>query len=430
MDKIVIEGGVPLSGEVTISGAKNAALPIMAATLLAPGEHTLINVPPLADIRTTKRLLSTMGVIFQEGEAPPGEIGGVPWEAPPLRVDTRNLSGWEATYDLVKTMRASVLVLGPLVGRERRARVSLPGGCAIGARPINLHLKGLEAMGVKISLQQGYVEADAKRLRGAEIYFETPTVTGTENLMMAAVLAKGTTVIKNAAMEPEVGDLARFLVSMGARIDGIDTDVLAIHGVQELRPTTYTVMSDRIEAGTYLAAAAITQGEVTLVNAPIPHLTAIMGKFTEAGVRLTVEPGRLTVHPGGSLTGVDIRTLPYPGFPTDMQAQFMALMSLARGASVITETIFENRFMHVSELRRLGADINVSGNLAVVRGRRQLMGAPVMATDLRASASLIIAGLAAQGTTEVHRVYHLDRGYAHLVEKLSALGARIKRVPA
>jgi UDP-N-acetylglucosamine 1-carboxyvinyltransferase len=345
-------------------------------------------------------------------------------------VDTRNLSGWEAPYDLVKTMRASVLVLGPLLGRERRARVSLPGGCAIGARPINLHLKGLEAMGVKISLQQGYVEADAKRLRGAEIHFEAPTVTGTENLMMAATLAKGTTVIKNAAMEPEVGDLARFLVSMGARIDGIDTDVLAIHGVPELRPTTYTIMSDRIEAGTYLAAAAITKGEVTLVNAPIPHLTAIMGKFTEAGVRLTVEPGRLMVHPGGNLTGVDIRTLPYPGFPTDMQAQFMALMSLARGASVITETIFENRFMHVSELRRLGADINVSGNLAVVRGRRQLMGAPVMATDLRASASLVIAGLAAQGTTEIHRVYHLDRGYAHLVEKLSALGARIRRMPA
>ncbi|MFZ5453681.1 MAG: UDP-N-acetylglucosamine 1-carboxyvinyltransferase [Thermodesulfobacteriota bacterium] len=430
MDKIVIEGGVPLRGEVMISGAKNAALPIMAATLLAPGEHCLINVPPLADIRTTKRLLGEMGVVFHEGESPPGETGGVPWEAPPLRVDTSNLSGWEASYDLVKTMRASVLVLGPLVGRERRARVSMPGGCAIGARPINLHLKGLEAMGVKISLQQGYVEADAKRLKGAEIHFETPTVTGTENLMMAAVLAKGTTVLKNAAMEPEVGDLARFLVSMGGRIEGIDTDILTIHGVKDLRPSTYTIMSDRIEAGTYLAAAAITKGEVTLVNAPIPHLTAIMGKFTEAGVSLTVEPGRLKVHPGGSLTGVDIRTLPYPGFPTDMQAQFMALMSLARGASVITETIFENRFMHVSELRRLGADINVSGNLAVVRGRRQLQGAPVMATDLRASASLIIAGLAAQGATDILRVYHLDRGYAHLVEKLSALGARIRRMPA
>jgi UDP-N-acetylglucosamine 1-carboxyvinyltransferase len=427
MDKIIIEGGVPLSGEVPISGAKNAALPILAATLLAPGEHTLINLPPLADIRTTRRLLTTMGVTFQDGEAPPREPGGVPWESPPVKVDTRNLTSWEAPYELVKTMRASVLVLGPLVGRERQARVSLPGGCAIGARPINLHLKGLEAMGVKITLHQGYVEADARRLKGAEIYFEAPTVTGTENLMMAATLAKGTTVLKNAAMEPEVGDLARFLTSMGARIEGIDTDILTIYGVKELHPTTYTIMSDRIEAGTYLAAAAITRGEVTLVNAPVPHLTAIMGKFTEAGVRLTVEPGRLTVHPGGGLTGVDIRTLPYPGFPTDMQAQFMALMSLARGASVISETIFENRFMHVSELRRLGADINVSGNLAVVRGRRQLQGAPVMATDLRASASLVVAGLAAEGATEILRVYHLDRGYAHLVEKLSALGARIRR---
>ena len=326
-------------------------------------------------------------------------------------------------------MRAAVLVLGPLVARARQARVSLPGGCAIGARPIDLHLKGLEAMGVKINLAQGYVEADARRLRGAEIYFDTVTVTGTENLMMAATLAKGTTVIRNAAMEPEVGDLARFLVAMGAQIEGIDSDVLTIHGVRDLQPASYTIMSDRIEAGTYLAAAALTRGEVTLLNAPTPHLTAVMGKFTEAGVRLTAEPGRVTVHPGGALIGVDIRTHPYPGFPTDMQAQFMALMSLARGASVITETIFENRFMHVSELTRLGADITVSGNLAVVRGRKQLQGAPVMATDLRASASLVVAGLAAAGTTEILRVYHLDRGYAHLVEKLAALGARITRVP-
>ncbi len=428
MDKIIIEGGVPLQGQIPISGAKNAALPILAATLLAPGEHVLLNVPPLADIRTTKRLLGTMGVTFLEGEAPPAEPGRVPWESPPLRVNTRELTSCEAPYDLVKTMRASVLVLGPLVARERRARVSLPGGCAIGARPINLHLKGQEAMGVKITLSQGYVEADARRLKGAEIYFDTPTVTGTENLLMAATLAKGTTILKNAAMEPEVGDLARFLTSMGARIEGIDTEILTIHGVKELRPSTYSIMSDRIEAGTYLAAAAITRGEVTLINAPVPHLTAVMGKFTEAGVRLTAEPGRLTVHAGGSLTGVDIRTLPYPGFPTDMQAQFMALMSVARGASIITENIFENRFMHVSELRRLGADINVSGNLAVVRGIRQLQGAPVMATDLRASASLVIAGLAAQNATEILRVYHLDRGYAHLVEKLAALGARIRRV--
>ena len=425
MDKIVIEGGLPLNGEVLISGAKNAALPILAATLLAPGEHRLDNVPPLADIRTCKRLLGNLGVRFKEVEAEKGGHLG-----PPLLVDSSDLEGYEAPYELVKTMRAAVLVLGPLVARARKARVSLPGGCAIGARPIDLHLKGLEAMGVKINLSQGYVEADARRLRGAEIYFETVTVTGTENLMMAATLAKGTTVIKNAAMEPEVGDLARFLVAMGAQIEGIDSDILTIHGVRDLKPASYTIMSDRIEAGTYLAAAAITKGEVTLVNAPVPHLTAIMGKFTEAGVRLSAEKGSITVHSGGNLTGVDIRTHPYPGFATDMQAQFMALMSVARGASVIAETIFENRFMHVSELIRLGADITVNGNLAVVRGRRQLQGAPVMATDLRASASLVVAGLAAAGTTEVLRVYHLDRGYANLVEKLAALGARIKRVSA
>jgi UDP-N-acetylglucosamine 1-carboxyvinyltransferase len=417
MDKIVIEGGVPLSGEVPISGAKNAALPILAATLLAPGEHRLHHIPPLADISTIKKLLGNLGVTFRE-------------EGDALVVDTGNLTGAEAPYELVKTMRAAVLVLGPLVARARQARVSLPGGCAIGARPINLHLKGLEAMGVKIVLHQGYVEANARRFHGAEIHFDTPTVTGTENLMMAAALAPGTTVLKNAAMEPEVGDLARFLAAMGADIEGIDTEILTIHGVDKLTPATYAVMPDRIEAGTYLVAAAITKGEVTLVNAPVPHLTALMGKLTEAGVRLTAEPGKITVHPGGTLIGVDIRTLPYPGFPTDMQAQFMALMSVARGASVITETIFENRFMHVSELRRLGADITVSGNLAVVRGRRQLQGAPVMATDLRASASLVVAGLAAEGTTEVLRVYHLDRGYAHLVEKLANLGARIRRVAA
>ncbi len=473
MDKIVIEGGIPLKGEVTISGAKNAALPILAATMLAPGVHRLYNVPPLADIRTAKRLLAKLGMKFKEpaplfDQGGEGETGGEKGEhkvrpyggeslgvgsekgghgGPPhvrgkgdaderggalpesfLEVDSSGLSGWEAPYEMVKTMRAAVLVLGPLVARMRQARVSLPGGCAIGARPINLHLKGLEAMGVKIHLREGYVEADARKLHGAEIYFETTTVTGTENLMMAAALAKGTTVLKNAAMEPEVGDLARFLVAMGAKIEGIDTDILTIHGVKELSPATYTIMSDRIEAGTYMAAAAITKGDVILLNAPAPHLTAVLGKFTEAGVRLSAGPGIIGVHPGGALNGVDIRTLPYPGFPTDMQAQFMALMSLARGASVITETIFENRFMHVSELRRLGADITVSGSHAIVRGRKTLQGAPVMATDLRASACLVVAGLAAQGATEIHRVYHLDRGYANLVEKLSALGARIRRV--
>ncbi len=333
MDKIVIEGGLPLHGEVLISGAKNAALPILCATLLAPGEHRLDNVPPLADIRTCKRLLGNLGARFKEAPATAGGDVGPPLQGPPLLVDTSDLEGYEAPYELVKTMRAAVLVLGPLVARARQARVSMPGGCAIGARPIDLHLKGLEAMGVKINLAQGYVEADARRLHGAEIYFETVTVTGTENLMMAATLAKGTTVIKNAAMEPEVGDLARFLVAMGAEIEGIDSDILTIHGVRDLKPASYTIMSDRIEAGTYLAAAAITKGEVTLANAPVPHLTAIMGKFTEAGVRLSAEKGSITVHSGGNLTGVDIRTHPYPGFATDMQAQFMALMSVARGAS-------------------------------------------------------------------------------------------------
>jgi UDP-N-acetylglucosamine 1-carboxyvinyltransferase len=416
MDKIVIEGGVPLAGEVAISGAKNAALPILAATLLAPGVHRLYNVPALADIRTIKRLLGIMGVKFEDGD--------------PLVVDSTQLTGWMAPYELVKTMRAAVLVLGPLVARARQASVSLPGGCAIGARPINLHLKGLEAMGVKITLNQGYVEAKAKRFQGAEIHLDTPTVTGTENLMMAATLAKGTTRLVNAAQEPEVTDLAQYLVAMGARIEGIGTDVLTIHGVEALHPASYTVMSDRIEAGTYLAAAAITHGQVTITNAPLRHLTAILEKLHGAGVRSTVEGSSIHVQGGGSLHGVDVKTLPYPGFPTDMQAQFMALMSVAKGASVITETIFEDRFIHVGELKRLGADITISGNQAVVRGRRQLSGAPVMATDLRASASLIIAGLAAQGTTEVHRIYHLDRGYAQLTEKLAALGARIKRVAA
>jgi UDP-N-acetylglucosamine 1-carboxyvinyltransferase len=413
MDKIVIEGGVPLSGEVKISGAKNAALPIIAATLLAPGEHRLYNVPPLADIRTAKRLLGLMGVQFADGD--------------PLGVDSSRLTGWMAPYETVKTMRAAVLVLGPLVARARQASVSLPGGCAIGARPIDQHLKGLEAMGVKITLNQGYVEAKAKRLRGADITLDLPTVTGTENLMMAASLAQGTTRIINAAQEPEVTDLARFLTAMGANIEGIGTDILTIHGVEGLTPTPYTIMSDRIEAGTYLAAAAITRGQVAISNAPLAQMSAVLEKFQEAGVRLSLEDDRIMVEQAGSLNGVDVKTRPYPGFPTDMQAQFMALMSLAKGASVITETIFENRFMHVSELRRLGADITVTGNLAVVRGGKHLQGAPVMATDLRASASLVIAGLAAAGTTEVLRVYHLDRGYAQLVEKLSALGARISR---
>jgi UDP-N-acetylglucosamine 1-carboxyvinyltransferase len=417
MDKIVIAGGVPLKGEVVISGAKNAALPILAATLLAPGSHTLLNVPNLADIRTAKKLLANLGARFSDG--PEG-----------LLVDSSELVSWEAPYDLVKTMRAAVLVLGPLVARMGKARVSLPGGCAIGARPINLHLKGLEEMGVKVTLAHGYVEAAVKRLEGAEIILDFPTVTGTENLLMAATLARGRTVIKNAAQEPEVSDLALFLRAMGAQIEGIGSDVLTIHGVKQLQPARYRVMSDRIEAGTYLAAAAITRGEVTIRRAPVEHLTAVIDKYIEAGLRLKVDQDVISIKPGGPLAGVDVKTMPYPGFPTDMQAQFMATMALARGVSVITETIFEKRFMHISELRRLGADIVVSGNQAVVRGVKSLQGAPVMATDLRASASLILAGLGAQGQTEVHRVYHLDRGYEKIEEKLSALGAKIWREKA
>jgi UDP-N-acetylglucosamine 1-carboxyvinyltransferase len=417
MDKIVIAGGIPLKGEVVISGAKNAALPILAATLLAPGSHTLSNVPNLADIRTAKKLLANLGARFSDG--PEG-----------LLVDSSELVSWEAPYDLVKTMRAAVLVLGPLVARMGKARVSLPGGCAIGARPINLHLKGLEEMGVKVTLAHGYVEAAVKRLEGAEIILDFPTVTGTENLLMAATLARGRTVIKNAAQEPEVSDLALFLQAMGAQIEGIGSDVLTIHGVKQLQPASYRVMSDRIEAGTYLAAAAITRGEVTIRRAPVEHLTAVIDKYIEAGLRLKVDQDVISIKSGGPLAGVDVKTMPYPGFPTDMQAQFMATMALARGVSVITETIFEKRFMHISELRRLGADIVVSGNQAVVRGAKSLQGAPVMATDLRASASLILAGLGAQGQTEVHRVYHLDRGYEKIEEKLSALGAKIWREKA
>src|SRR4030042_701274 len=329
MDEIVIDGGVPLNGEVIISGAKNAALPIMAAPLLAPGVHRLLNVPPLADIRTFKKVLGLMGVSFEDQGAGKDT----------LVVDSSRLTGWMAPYEVVKTMRAAVLVLGPLVARARQASVSLPGGCAIGARPIDQHLKGLEAMGGKITLNQGYVEAKAKELRGAEITLDIPTVTGTENLMMAAVLAEGTTRIHHDAQEPEVADLARFLLAMGAKMEGLGSDVLTIQGVETLTPTTYAVMSDRIEAGTYLAAAAITKGRVTITNAPMDYMSTVLEKCHEAGARFSVTDNNILVEPGGTLTGVDVKTLPYPGFPTDMQAQFMALMSLARGASAITATI-------------------------------------------------------------------------------------------
>jgi UDP-N-acetylglucosamine 1-carboxyvinyltransferase len=416
MDKIRIQGGIPLKGKVVLSGAKNAALPIMSAALLTDGWVTLSNLPALRDIQTEKRLLSFLGASFEEG---PEET---------LRINASKIDRFEAPYDLVKTMRASILVLGPLVARFGRARVSLPGGCAIGARPINLHLAGLELMGARINLKHGYVEAKAQQLRGAEIIFDIPTVTGTENLMMAACLAKGKTSIGNAAKEPEIVDLANFLIAMGAEIEGAGTDVITIRGVSHLHPAPYRIMPDRIEAATYMTAAGITGGEITLVGYDGSCLETVMVKLREAGLEFTQKKAGLTIHGPQKIKSVSLTTRPYPGFPTDMQAQFMALMSLGQDTSLIKETIFENRFMHVSELRRMGADIEVSGNQAVIKGVSRLLGAPVMATDLRASASLVLAGLAADGTTEISRVYHLDRGYEGLEKKLLPLGARIARI--
>jgi UDP-N-acetylglucosamine 1-carboxyvinyltransferase len=416
MDKIRIKGGIPLKGKVVLSGAKNAALPIMSATLLTDGWSTLSNLPGLRDIQTEKKLLSFLGASFEERP-----------EAT-LRINSSKIDRLEAPYDLVKTMRASILVLGPLVARFGRARVSLPGGCAIGARPINLHLSGLESMGAHIDLKHGYVEAKARHLRGAEIIFDIPTVTGTENLMMAACLAKGKTIIGNAAKEPEVVDLANFLTVMGAQIEGAGTDIITIQGVSVLKPAEYKIMPDRIEAATYMVAAGITGGEITLDGYDGSCVETVVVKLREAGLEFSQKKTGLTVHGHRKIKSASITTQPYPGFPTDMQAQFMALMSLGQETSIIKETIFENRFMHVSELRRMGADIQVSGNQAVVKGVSRLLGAPVMATDLRASASLVLAGLAADGTTEISRVYHLDRGYEGLEKKLLPLGARIERI--
>jgi len=416
MDKILIHGGRTLKGRVSLSGAKNAALPIMAAALLTEGISTLTNLPALRDIQTHKKLLSWLGVSLEE--VSPST----------LRLDSSQVKGWDAPYDLVKTMRASILVLGPLVARLGKARVSLPGGCAIGARPINLHLKGLEQMGARLELKHGYVEAKARQLKGAEIVFDLPTVTGTENLMMAAALAKGKTTLANAAREPEVVDLANFLKRMGARIEGAGTDIITVEGVPSLHPATYRVMPDRIEAGTYLVAAGITGGEITLTDYDGSCLEALIMKLKETGVEFSQNKIGLTASGPRKPKSVSLTTRPYPGFPTDMQAQFMALMSVSQDTSIIQETIFENRFMHVSELRRMGADIQVSGNQAVVKGVSRLNGAPVMATDLRASASLVLAGLRAEGVTEISRVYHLDRGYETLEKKLSGLGAKIERI--
>ena len=419
MDQIHIEGGARLEGEVRVSGSKNATLPLMAAALLGEGATTLRNVPDLADVTTLLELLRTMGVDAQR--VPGAERHGVRVHAPPDVVP-------EAPYDLVRKMRASVLVLGPLLGRFGRAHVSLPGGCAIGARPIDQHLKGFRALGAEILLEGGYVEARAKRLRGATVRFDKITVTGTENVLMAAVLAEGTTVLENAAREPEVEDLARALVSMGARIQGAGTDLITIEGVPRLAGVEHSVIPDRIEAGTLLVAAAITGGDVHVQGAVPAHLDAVVGKLREAGCTVVPTAEGLRCRGPDIPDAVDLQTTEHPGFPTDMQAQLMALLSVARGTSVVSENIFENRFMHVAELRRMGADIRVEGHTAVVKGVHTLSGAPVMATDLRASASLILAGLRAAGTTRVARVYHLDRGYEGLERKLQSLGARTTRV--
>jgi UDP-N-acetylglucosamine 1-carboxyvinyltransferase len=419
LDQIHIDGGTRLEGEVRVSGSKNATLPLMAAALLGEGPTTLRNVPDLADVTTLLELLRTMGV--DAHRVPGAERHVVRVHAPPSVTP-------EAPYDLVRKMRASVLVLGPLLARFGRARVSLPGGCAIGARPIDQHLKGFRALGAEILLEGGYVEARAERLRGATVRFDTITVTGTENVLMAAVLAEGTTVLENAAREPEVEDLARALNAMGARIQGAGTDLMVVEGVSRLSGTEHTVIPDRIEAGTLLVAAAITRGDVHVHGAVPAHLDAVVGKLREAGCTVAPTADGLRCKGPEVPEPVDLHTTEHPGFPTDMQAQLMALLSVARGTSVVSENIFENRFMHVAELRRMGADIRVEGHTAVVKGVHTLSGAPVMATDLRASASLILAGLRAAGTTRVARVYHLDRGYEGLERKLQTLGARTTRV--
>jgi UDP-N-acetylglucosamine 1-carboxyvinyltransferase len=414
MDEILIVGGKRLSGEVRISGAKNSALPILASTILGGGECIITNVPRVVDVLTMGKLLGILGAkVSHEGNR--------------AVIQADVIESTEAPYDLVKTMRASVLVLGPLLSRWGEAKVSLPGGCAIGSRPVNLHLAGLAKLGADISIDHGYITAKAKRLRGGRIYSDTPTVTGTENLMMAASLAAGTTVLENSAKEPEIVDLADFLIKRGARIHGAGTDVITIEGVRELHGGDHEVIPDRIEAGTYLAAAAITRGDVLATHCRPGHLEAVLMKLREAGAEIQEEKDKVHLTVPGNLRGTDVKTLPFPGFPTDMQAQMAAVMSLAEGTSVVTETVFESRFMHVEELRRMGADIRVEGNRLLVTGCKQLTGAPVMASDLRASAGLIVAGLAAEGTTQIQRVYHLDRGYEQIEEKLGILGADVRR---
>ena len=420
MDKLVIQGGARLHGEVTISGAKNAALPILCAALLAETPLKLSSVPKLKDVGTTINLLQHMGVVVTRN-------------ADKVDLDASNIKILEAPYEMVKTMRASILVLGPLLARFGKARVSLPGGCAIGSRPVDLHIKGLQAMGANIHIEHGYIEASAehlpnKRLQGARYYMDLVTVTGTENLMMAAALAQGTTVLENAAKEPEVVDMADCLIKMGAKIKGAGTDVITIEGVDKLNGAEHQVVCDRIEAGTYMVAAAMTGGEIKLLNVSAHLLDAVIEKLREAGATVLSDANTITVKSDGKLKAVNIRTAPHPAFPTDMQAQFMALNTVASGVSKVTETIFENRFMHVQEMQRLGADIDIDGNTALVKGVSELEGATVMATDLRASASLVLAGLVAKGQTVIERIYHLDRGYEDLEEKFNALGANVKRL--
>jgi UDP-N-acetylglucosamine 1-carboxyvinyltransferase len=414
MDSIEIEGGARLVGEISVSGAKNAALPLLASSLLAEGESTFTNLPNLVDVRTMGKLLGHIGC----------EVSG----QGSVSIRPPNSDPKEAPYELVKTMRASVLVLGPLVARYGYARVSLPGGCAIGARPIDQHLKGLELMGAEVVLEHGYVECKAKRLRGAMILLDVPTVTGCENLMMAAALAKGTTTLENAAREPEIVELAFVLNKMGARIQGAGTAVITIEGVEKLHAIEHAILPDRIEAGTFLVAGAVTRGDLFVKGARPEHLDAVLAKLRRSGVTLKTEAGGIRVQSDGNFGPLDITTQPHPGFPTDMQAQFMVLTCLAKGQSIIKESIFENRFMHVSELARMGAEIQTDGRVAMIKGVAGLSGAEVMATDLRASASLVIAGLVAEGITKVRRVYHLDRGYEHIEDKLGQVGATIRRV--
>jgi UDP-N-acetylglucosamine 1-carboxyvinyltransferase len=420
VDKFRIEGGHKLEGTVRVGGAKNAALPEMAACLLTAKPVELRNLPRVRDIQTMARLLAHMSVTV-DGPVGEGESGRV-------RMAAGEISHAEAPYDLVKTMRASVLVLGPLLARTGYARVSMPGGCAIGARPIDLHLKALERLGAEITSEHGYVEARAKRLRGGRVVFDRITVTGTENVMMAAALADGETILENAAREPEIPDLARLLTAMGARIDGAGTSTIRIEGVPSLQGATHEVIPDRIATGTFLVAGAITGGDLLLEGAEPGHLLAVIDKLAECGIEVRKEPGGLRVRGEGRIQAADVATEEYPGFPTDMQAQYMALMTQAEGTSIITETIFENRFLHASEMLRMGADISIRGNQAIVRGPTKLTGAAVIASDLRASASLVLAGLAAQGTTIVDRVYHIDRGYERIEDKLRTLGANIERI--